>query len=956
MPETDLSAASLDEVAAPPAPEETDSKPLESVAENAVIVGLLCKEIKARPEQVQATLALLEDENTVPFIARYRKEVTGNLDEPRIRMLEERRHYFTDLLARRGTVISTIESQGLLTPELRASIEGCLDRTRLEDLYLPYRPKRRTRAMIAVERGLEPLARQIYQQSQAETVESLNEKAEALVSEERGVANQEEAFAGARDVIAEWISEDAELRGMLRDFMFREGEVRSRLRTPKPNENGTPAGEGAPAGTPEAVSEEAEAAAAPAAAPGDAQKMDEKARSKAARAAQKQREREEALARYRIYHDFHESVRTIPSHRILAIRRASREEILTYSIEVDNDRALGLLRPQVVMDPESPYAPHVEAALQDAYHRLMKPSIENEVKQSLRKQADTEAIRVFTENLENLLMTPPAGSLVVMGIDPGFRTGCKIALVDTAGKVLDHATIYPNEPRNDEKGSEKVLVNLIERHGVGAIAIGNGTASRETHAFVRRLIAKRSGTGLFCVVVNESGASVYSASPEARDEFPDLDVSVRGAISIARRLQDPLAELVKIDPRSLGVGQYQHDIDQKRLRQALHDTVESCVNRVGVDLNSASPALLRYVAGLDEAMAEAIVKRRDNDGLFRIRQDMAGVAGISDRSFQQAAGFLRIRDGVQALDNTGVHPESYGVVDLLAKALGIEVAILLHTPDQLSGLDRQKFMEESGVGPFTLNDIVEELKRPGRDPRDKFVVPEFREDVQDLKDLTDGMELEGTVTNVANFGAFVDIGVHQDGLVHVSELSHRFVQDPREVVRVGDIVKVRVLSVDQERKRIALSMKSAVPPPADRPQGPRPPRPPFRPQGDRFERPQGDRFERPQGDRFERPQGDRFERGDRPDRRERFERPQRTEGGGDRVVATSEDTQGSSRYVPGSWKASGSPQQPAASTPGRAKAKPSVAAPKAPKGDKGPAAPQEVQDRIRALQERFRRD
>jgi uncharacterized protein len=904
--------------------------PTLSVLGDVSILRILCNEARATQEQVVATVGLLEDDNTVPFIARYRKEVTGNLDEVQIRTIDEKRRYYSDLLARRQTIIHNIESQGHLTPELRTALENCLDRTRLEDLYLPYRPKRRTRALVAVEKGLEPFARLLYEQRPGETTASVHAKADTYISEERGLTTRDEVYAGAQDIVAEWIAEDAELRQILRDLMFSEGEVRSRLRAPRNNSEAPSESVSEtvhPQPTIEITSgEEATPAAPPA-------PLDERARSRQARAAQKAKEREEALARYRIYHDFHESVRTIPSHRILAIRRAAREEILSYSIEVDGEKALALLRPHVVMDLASPYASYVEAALQDGYNRLMKPSIESEVKQALRKQADTEAIRVFTENLENLLMTPPAGSLVVMGIDPGFRTGCKVAVVDTTGHLLDHATIYPTEPRNDEKGAEKVLNNLIDRHGVGAIAIGNGTASRETHSFVRRMLGRRATPGVFCMVVNESGASVYSASDIAREEFPDLDVTVRGAISIARRLQDPLAELVKIDPRSLGVGQYQHDIDQKRLRQALYDTVESCVNRVGVDLNTASAALLRYVAGINEKVAEAIVERRKNDGVYRTRQDIMQVSGVGPKTFEQAAGFLRIRDGAMPLDNTAVHPESYSLVEKLASFLGSDIERLIHSPEKLGSLDRTRFLQESGpVGKFTLDDILEELARPGRDPREKFVVPEFRDDVQSLDDLKPGMELEGTVTNVANFGAFVDVGVHQDGLVHVSELSHRFVQDPREIVRVGDIVKVRVLSVDHERKRIALSMKALTAPPAGQQ-----PRPPVerRPQHD-TPRPSREWTPRPAG---ERPQREHTPRGPRP------------------AVAVNQNTtvvsEEGSNYVPGAWKGSATSTAP---TPTRSRKPKATSAPKPEAATASTQQSSEVSDRIKALQERFNRN
>ncbi|MBM3463361.1 MAG: RNA-binding transcriptional accessory protein, partial [Armatimonadetes bacterium] len=739
------------------------------LSDNDTIVQLLTEEAKAQRDNVRATLKLLEDEGAVPFVARYRKEITGNLSEAQIRVIDERRRFYSDLLHRRETIINTIGGQGLLTPELRASIEETLDRTRLEDIYLPYRPKRRTRAALAMEKGVEPLARAIYQQNEHQTIESLWAAADTYVSEERGVANRDEVLAAAQDIIAEWIADDAELRQAIRDLMVSEGAVRAQLKPPRAQASTEGAGE-------ESVPDPRNAA---------------RAAQKAERSAQKAREREEAIARYRSYHGFRESVRAIPSHRILAIRRGAREEILTYGIEADHEKAIGLLRPHVVVEARTASGQVVEAALQDAYQRLMKPSIENEVKQMLRRKADGEAIRVFSENLESLLMAPPAGALVVLGIVPGFRTGCKVAVVDTTGTLLDHATIYPVDPRSDEKGSEKILVNLIERHRVGAIAIGNGTASRETHSFVRRLISRRGTPNIFSMVVNEAGASVYAASEEGREEFPDLDVTVRAAVSIARRLQDPLAELVKIDPRSLGIGQYQHDIDQKRLRQSLHDTVESAVNHVSVDLNSGSVALLRYVAGLDQALAEAIVKRREEVGAFRTREDLLTVSGITPRKFEQAAGFVRVRDGENALDTAGVHPESYGVVDTLAATVGTDVPTLLNNPDRLGAVDRPAFAAHNGVGVHTLADVLHELAHPNRDPREKFVIPEFREDVQKIDDLQVGMELEGTVTNVANFGAFVDIGVHQDGLVHVSELSTRFVQDPREVAKVGDIVKVR---------------------------------------------------------------------------------------------------------------------------------------------------------------------
>ncbi|MDD5435816.1 MAG: helix-hairpin-helix domain-containing protein, partial [Nitrospira sp.] len=505
-----------------------------------------------------------------------------------------------------------------------------------------------------------------------------------------------------------------------------------------------------------------------------------------------------------------EPAAVIPSHRMLAIRRCAEEEVLTFSIEMDEDKAISFLNSQIIRDFKSVFVPYLERSIRDSYSRLLNPAIQTEIRIALKNRSDEEAIKVFDENLKNLLLAPPAGALTVIGIDPGMRTGCKVAVVSETGKLLENTTIYPTEPRNDVAGAAKTLMTFINKYRISGIAIGNGTGSRETEGFVRGMLREHKAEGIFCAVVSEAGASVYSASDIARDEFPDLDLTVRGAISIARRLQDPLAELVKIDPKAIGVGQYQHDVDQKRLKQGLDGTVESCVNRVGVDLNTASFALLRYVAGINESVAKKVVKYREENGAFHSRQTLLKVSGFGEKTFQQAAGFLRVKGGDNPLDGTAVHPESYPVVERMALSLGVKAAELLENVKVIQAMDIKQFVDDT-AGVYTLNDIREELMKPGRDPREKFVAATFREDVKEITDLQEGMVLEGTVTNVTNFGAFVDIGVHQDGLVHISELSNKFIKDPKEAVRVGEIVKVKVLSVDVVMKRISLSRKSLLP-------------------------------------------------------------------------------------------------------------------------------------------------
>ena len=681
-----------------------------------------------------ATIELLDEGGTVPFLARYRKEATGNLDEVQIRAIQEKLGYFRELEDRRATVLKTIEEQGKLTPELRAKIEATLEKNELEDLYLPYKPKRRTKAIIAREKGLEPLAQYLWDQKGGPMPAF--------------AVPEEVAFEGARHIIAEWISETAEFRKTIRQFMMEHGVV---------------------------VSKAIEGAADP-------------------------------EGKYKMYAQYSEPVAKIPSHRMLAIRRGSKEEILRFEIELEPEKPITYLKNKIIRE-QGAWVPHLEQAVEDSYERLLNPAIQTEVRLELKDRSDEEAIRVFRDNLENLLLAPPAGMLSVLAIDPGIRTGCKVAVVDETGKFLDSSVIYPIEPRQDLAGAVKTLSTLIERHHVRAIAIGNGTGSREASGFVRDFLRQAKLDQVFSVVVSEAGASVYSASDVARGEFPDLDLTVRGAISIARRLQDPLAELVKIDPKSIGVGQYQHDVDQKKLMQSLEGAVESCVNRVGVDLNTASHSLLRYVAGITERTAQKIVEYRNEHGKFRSRVELTAVPGFGPKTFEQAAGFLRIRGGANPLDMTAVHPESYPVVTKMAESLHASVEDLIAKPELLDKVQIEGFQTER-VGIYTLKDIREELRKPGRDPREKFTAPVWRDDIKEIADLTPGMILEGTVTNVTNFGAFVDIGVHQDGLVHVSELSARFIKDPKEAVKAGQIVRVKVLSADAKAKRIALSIKA----------------------------------------------------------------------------------------------------------------------------------------------------
>ncbi len=707
---------------------------------------------------VRAIMALLDEGSTVPFIARYRKEVTGNLDEVQIRDTEEKLAYFRELLARRETILASIAEQGKLTDELKARIAATLDRSELEDLYLPFRPKRRTKATIAREKGLEPLGQYIWAQTPGAI--GLIELAQSLVDPSKEVATIEDALEGARHIVAELISEDAVVRKAARHMMFEEGLIVSRKSF-------------------------------------DAKDEQEK---------------------FKMYYEYREPVKTIPSHRMLAVRRGEAESVLYWLIELEEPRISGLLR-SCILRTEGDWTSHLNLAIEDCWKRLLNASIQGELRLELKRRSDTDAIQVFRENLQHLLLAAPAGPIGVLGVDPGLRTGCKIAIVDETGKFLAHDVIYPHTGRTTE--AMQKLAALVAKHNVRAIAIGNGTASRETDAFVRDFMQEHKIDGIFRVTVSESGASIYSASDIARQEFPDLDLTVRGAISIARRLQDPLSELVKVDPKSIGVGQYQHDVDQRQLQQSLETVIESCVNRVGVDLNTASWTLLRYVAGISERIALNIVGYRDTNGRFRSRTQLHEVPGIGPKTFEQSAGFLRIRNGDEPLDSTAVHPESYSLVAQIATSLDTPVSELIRNPQLLAKVKTTDF----SAGTFTLNDILEELRKPGRDPRDQFVAPSFNESVRELSDVQPGMVLEGVVTNVTKFGAFIDVGVHQDGLVHISEISNRYIKDPSEVLKAGQIVKAKVLSADTKTKRISLSIKALQSPSAPKPRTPAPPKP-----------------------------------------------------------------------------------------------------------------------------------
>ncbi|MDQ3036793.1 MAG: RNA-binding transcriptional accessory protein [Myxococcota bacterium] len=708
-------------------------------------VPLIAQELGLPPRGVAAVVKLLEENATVPFIARYRKEVTGGLDEVQIRDIQEKRAYIVELEERRASILEEIDKQGKLTPELKSKILACSTKAALEDLYLPYKPKRRTRATIAREKGLEPLALRILAQGADgdPTAEAV-----AFVSAEKEVADVAAALQGARDIAAEVIAENADVRAATREAFEKEGVLVSE-------------------GVPDKIKEP---------------------------------------TKFEQYYDWREPISQIPSHRFLAIRRGEREGILRASVEVDGERVVPRIGGLAKLDRGSPWCGELESAIADAFKRLLAPSVENDVRVDLKLRSDRGAVDVFADNMRNLLLSAPLGAKRVIGVDPGLRTGCKIAVVDDTGKFLGNETIYPSQGAAREAEAKRTLLALVTKHQPFAIAIGNGTAGRETEAFVRKTLKEAGISGVVVVPVSESGASVYSASDVAREEFPDLDLTVRGAISIARRLQDPLAELVKVDPKSIGVGQYQHDVHQTLLTRKLGEVVESCVNHVGVEINTASASLLAYVAGIGAAVAKKIVKHREDRGAFTSRSQVLEVPGLGPRAFEQCAGFLRVHGASHPLDASAVHPERYALVERIATDMGVTLPELVGNAELAKKIDLQRYVGE-GVGEPTLRDIVSELGKPGRDPRASFEPPKFRDDVMEISDLKEGMVLEGVVTNVTAFGAFVDLGVHQDGLVHVSKLSDRFIKDPSEVAKVGDRLTVKVLEVDLARKRISLTAR-----------------------------------------------------------------------------------------------------------------------------------------------------
>ncbi len=723
----------------------------------------LAAELKVRPAQVNAAVQLLDGGATVPFIARYRKEATDGLDDTQLRELEARLGYLRELEDRRAAVLKSIDEQGKLTPELRAAIETVPTKQELEDLYLPYKQKRRTKGMIAREAGLEPLADKLF----ADPTLDPQAEAAAFINADGGFADSFAVLDGVRDILSERWAEDAALIGKMRDWLWSEGLFKSKLMAGKDENNPD-------------------------------------------------------VAKFRDYFDYDEPIRTVPSHRALAVFRGRTQEILDAKLVLDEEVVPGkptMAEGRIAIHlgwshAKRPGDDLIRKCIAWTWKVKLSLSLERDLFTRLREAAEATAIKVFAENLRDLLLAAPAGKRVVMGLDPGIRTGVKVAVVSDTGKVLDTSTVYPHEPRKDWEGSIHTLGRLCAAHGVNLIAIGNGTASRETDKLaadlIKRIQQMAPGTPIEKVVVSEAGASVYSASEFASKELPELDVSLRGAVSIARRLQDPLAELVKIDPKSIGVGQYQHDVNQSELARTLDAVVEDCVNSVGVDLNTASAPLLSRVSGLSSAVANSIVRWRDANGAFKNRKQLMDVAGLGAKTFEQAAGFLRIRDGDNPLDISGVHPETYPVVEKMLTSTGKSASELIGKSDVLRTLKPELFADDK-FGVITVKDIIGELEKPGRDPRPDFKVARFNDGVEDIKDLKEGMVLEGTVSNVAQFGAFVDLGVHQDGLVHVSQLANKFVSDAREVVKTGDIVKVKVIEVDLARQRISLTMKLDAP-------------------------------------------------------------------------------------------------------------------------------------------------
>ena len=700
----------------------------------------VANELSVTEKQVQVTISLLDEGGTVPFIARYRKELTGSLDEVQIANIRDRIQQLNDLDKRRDAILKSMQELGKLSPELEKQILEAETMTLLEDIYLPYKPKRKTRASIAREKGLQELADFMMLQTSGD----LNAEAMRFIDVEKGVLNAEDALSGARDILAEFMAEQLELRSRIRDLFMQKGSFHSKLIKGK----------------------------------------------------------EEQGQKYKDYFDWTEPVKSAPSHRVLALRRAEKEIIITLDIEVPEEDALSILD-ELFVKAENDSSAQVRLAAADAFKRLIKPSMETEIRLLTKKVADTEAIRVFADNARQLLLAAPVGQKSMMAIDPGFRTGCKLVCLDNQGQLIENTTIYPHNGAESAKEAAKTICFLVDKYKIEAIAIGNGTAGRETETFVRGLQL----AGLMIVMVNESGASIYSASDVAREEFPDKDITVRGAVSIGRRLMDPLAELVKIDPKSIGVGQYQHDVDQNQLQASLDDTVISCVNSVGVELNTASKQILSYISGLGPQLAQNIVDYRNKNGAFRSRTELRQIPRLGDKAFEQAAGFLRIRNAEHPLDSSAVHPERYQLVEQMAKDLNCSLTELMKDDQLRKKIKLQSYVSEI-VGLPTLNDILNELAKPGLDPREKFETFSFSEGINSITDLHVGMTLPGVITNITAFGAFVDIGVHQDGLIHLSQMADKFIKDPNEVVKVSQKVMVRVTEVDINRKRIALSMKS----------------------------------------------------------------------------------------------------------------------------------------------------
>ena len=709
----------------------------------------IAEELKIRPEQVEATIKLIDDGNTIPFIARYRKEVTGNLSDEVLRTFYERLTYLRNLEERKEEIVKLITEQGKMTDELMIKIAGANILSELEDIYRPYKPKKRTRATIAKEKGLEPLANIIYLQMEKK---SIYEIAKEYINEEKEVLTEDDAIQGALDIIAENISDDADYRKVIKRLCFKEAVIDTKASDP------------------------------------------------------------EEKSPYEMYYDFQEGIQRIPSHRVLAINRGEKEKFLKVKMLKPDEKILSYLEKSIIKDNKSQFYEPLHKTIEDAYERLIEPSIERELRSDLTERSDKQAIKVFGKNVKQLLLQPPFKEKTVMGFDPAYRTGCKIAVIDKTGKLLDTATVYPTAPQNDVAGAEKTLIAMIEKNNVNMIAIGNGTASRESEQFVSDML-KKIDKKVYYVIVSEAGASVYSASKLATEEYPDINVSIRGAISIARRLQDPLTELVKIDPKAIGVGQYQHDVNQTELSDSLTGVVEDAVNSVGVDINTATPSLLSYVSGINSSLAKSIVKYRDDNGEIKERKELLKVPKLGPKAYNQCAGFIRVFNGKNPIETTAVHPESYEAAEELLKHLGYKKEDLLdkeklaNIKRELEKVDISKTAKELNVGSLTLKDIIEELSKPGRDPREDMPKPILRSDVLTFDDLQEGMLLTGTVRNVTDFGAFVDVGVKHDGLVHISEMSDKFIKNPSEVVSVGDIVEVKVIGIDREKQKVSLTMK-----------------------------------------------------------------------------------------------------------------------------------------------------